>query len=450
MLVRPAVRCAAALSVSVLLLGLAEVPAAAAPAGPADASQYTPVVGKAGQAVQARPLQSAQAEARIATQVALRPAAQDLVRQSRATGSDIAGVRYDLDAGVIHLYRTDLRRSLQLSAAAAGGASKVVVHPARYSHTAMTNAQTGLVKDADGLVTAGVTVDAIGPNVDGSGLSVAVVAKDAKTLAAATTALRAKYGDLIAKVTGVSEPASDKNLYFGGRRFNDSAPWTGGDRIQTPAGGCTTGYSALLSGSPVVLTAAHCGSAGWPVVNGPTVNNTYTDLGTIAQSDGNTDIGAIAVTDSWPFVNAGSAESPWQMLVLDWGAPIQGSTVCQSGSYTGEVCQLFVVDTNVRSCVRRNIFGKCKQWTGNFADAINLAGSGVPAAGHGDSGAPVYEFGAPSAGVGNAVGQVHGQLTGVGGGNWPDYVPDTLPCASPEGVTPRCSSGFSFAQMPGF
>jgi hypothetical protein len=450
MLARPAVRCAAVLSVPVLLLGLAQVPAAAAPTGSSDASQYTPVVGRAGQAVSARPVQSAQAEARIATQVALRPTAQELVRQSTAAGSDIAGVRYDLDAGVIHLYRTDQRRSVRLSGAAAGAAGKVVVHPARFSHIAMTAAQTRLVKEADGLVAAGVTVDAVGPNVDGSGLTVAVVAADAKALDTATVALRATYGDLIAAVTAVPQAASDKSLYFSGLRFNDSAPWTGGDRIQTPAGGCTTGFSALLSGSPVALTAAHCGSAGWPVVNGPTFAGTYNTMGTIAQSDGNTDIGAIAVADSWPFVNAGPAESPYQMLVLSWGAPIQGETVCQSGSYTGEVCQLFVVDTNVRSCVRRNIFGSCRQWTGNFADAINLAGSGVPATGHGDSGAPVYEFGAPSAGVGNGVGLVHGQMTGVGSGNWPAYVPDTLSCASPEGVQPRCSSGFSFAHLPGF
>jgi hypothetical protein len=199
-----------------------------------------------------------------------------------------------------------------------------------------------------------------------------------------------------------------------------------------------------------MLTAAHCGANGTVFSNGPGYEGGYTEMGTSVYSNGDTDIGAIGVSDAWPFVNVGPAEDSYQVLIDSWATPVVGETLCQSGSYSGEVCLLEVVDTGQRQCLKRKLFGGCKTWSGNFADAISMDGSGVPAAGHGDSGAPVYQAGAPSAGYGAAVGLVHGMLTGNAYANFPDYYPDNLQCFSPEGWSARCSSGFSFAHMPGY
>jgi hypothetical protein len=78
---------------------------------------------------------------------------------------------------------------------------------------------------------------------------------------------------------------------------------------------------------------------------------------------------------------------------------------------------------------------------------VNSAGSGSYAAGHGDSGGPVYLRTGTS---GIAMGLVHGMLTPNAQAAYPAYYPDTMWCPAPEGWSQRCSSGFSFAHMPGY
>src|SRR4029079_14964490 len=95
------------------------------------------------------------------------------------------------------------------------------------------------------------------------------------------------------------------------------------------------------------------------------------------------DCAAIGVTGASSFINVGSALSPSQLYVGSWATPVVGQYLCQSGSYTGEVCGLRVVDTDARRCQSWFLW-ICTSWQGPLADVVNYLGSGSYAAGHGD------------------------------------------------------------------
>ena len=114
-----------------------------------------------------------------------------------------------------------------------------------------------------------MSVAAVGPALDGSGLTVSVVAPEKGQVEQASELLKGRYGDLVGNVSAVDQQTSEKQLFFGGFRFNDFSPWYGGDRIRSSSGGCSTGFAASLNGAPVMLTAAHCGGVGTTFSNGP-------------------------------------------------------------------------------------------------------------------------------------------------------------------------------------
>lgn len=388
---------------------------------------------------------SARDAALVKRQDALLPTARDLATQSGVAGSDIAGVRLEVEADTVHVYRTDTGRDLRLSASVPAGV-KVVVHPAKFSRNAMLQAVASVTGDAKLLGEQNVSVQAVGPTVDGSGVEISVVAANAGEVDKATAALTKRYGAVIGKVTGTERRTSEKDLFFGGWRFNDYAPWYGGDRIASSSGGCSTGFSALLNNAPVMLTAAHCGGVGTAFYNGPRTDGTFSFMGSSVYSNGSTDVGALSVTSGSSYINVGPAEFSSQLYVPSWGSPFVGQYLCQSGSYTGETCGLYVVDTYQSVCISWFLWW-CTGWQGPLSDVVTIYGSGSYAAGHGDSGGPVYAYNGSS---GIATGLVHGQLTPNAAAAYPAYFPDTLWCPAPEGWSQRCSSGFSFAHMPGY
>jgi hypothetical protein len=436
-----------------IALGAATIVAVAAPATAAppvaapSAPAPNPAAAKPGQPGPS-PV-SARDAALLERQDALLPAARILSGQARAAGSDISGVRLDVPAGVIHVYRTAPAESLRLPADAAG--TQVVVHQAKFSRTEMVQAAERVTHDAKVLGEQKVSVQAVGPSVDGSGIVVSVLIRDAHAdvdLSRASAVLRARYGTDFGQVTGVRRQTSDKDLFFAGWRFNDYAPWYGGDRIRSSTGGgCSTGFAASYNGSPVMLTAAHCGGVGMGFYNGPHSDGFSSSyMGSSAYSDAATDIGAISVSSNTQYINVGPAENSGLLYVGSWASPLVGQYLCQSGSYTGEVCALRVVDTGQYVC-RSWFLWYCTSWQGPLADVINAAGSGSYAAGHGDSGGPVYLRSWTS---GSAMGLVHGVLTPNAQAAYPAYFPDTMWCPAPEGWSQRCASGFSFAHMPGY
>jgi hypothetical protein len=435
----PGLALAAVLAVSAIF-----TPAAAATAGDPSPPAPDQSAVKPGQSAGAA--LSDETTALLKRQDALLPIARRVAEEAREPESDIAGVELDVEAGVVHVYRLDADKPLPGDAKTTG--AKVVVHPAKFSRATMAAAADRVRRDGKLLAERQIGVLAVGPAVDGSGVTVSVLAStDGKgeELKHADAVLRERYGDVIGSVRGVDHVPSEKDLYFAGFRFNDFAPWFGGDRIASSTGACTTGFAATLNNSPVMLTAAHCGSVGTVFSNGPRANGSFNVMGSMVWDHEGSDVAAISVSSTTNFINVGAAESPTQLFIGSWATPVTGQLLCESGSFTGEVCNLRVVDTGQFNCLSWFIF--CIQWQGPFADVINTAGSQAFAAGFGDSGGPVY---LRTGGSGIAVGLVHGTLTANAAASFPAFQPPTLVCPSPEGASMRCSSGFSFAHMPGF
>jgi hypothetical protein len=374
--------------------------------------------------------------------------AQKLAAKGKERGSDFAGVSIDPDAQTVHLFRKDKSKGSGLDSIPAG--VTIDVDAAKFSRNEMLAAAQQITDEAQLLGQQfHVTVEAVGPTVDGSGINVTVFASGADDLGKASKALHDKYGTIVNKVNASDKKTSESELYFAGWRFNDYAPWYGGDRITTSSGSsCTTGFAATYNGAPVMLTAAHCGGVGTNFWNGPTSSNGWNFMGSLTSSNTNTDVATLGVSSYSLSINVGSnPQVASQLYVGSWASPIVGEYLCQSGSFTGERCGLRVVDTAQYVCLSYVLWW-CTSWQGPLADVISIYGSSSPAAGHGDSGGPVYLRTGTS---GIAKGLVHGQLTPNAKAAYPAYYPDTLSCPSPDyGMSNRCSSGFSFAHMPGY
>jgi hypothetical protein len=404
--------------------------------------------GKAGQAAPAA-LPGDQAE-KLEKQDRLLPVAHGFAEQARRADSDIAGVSIDVDAGVVHLYRKNTRKPLDLTGAP--NDVKIEVHAAKFSRKELIDAAEQVTRDAQALGEQQVTVESVGPAVDGSGIEVSVLSDGGADLERASELLKGRYGEVVSDVNAVESKTSDSELYFNGWRFNDFSPWYGGDRLASSSSGCTSGFAAYYNG-PAILTAAHCGGVGTNWYNGPRTTGGFNFMGTTVYSDTATDVAAIQASGS-SYINIGyDPQVASQLYVGSWASPVVGEDLCQSGSYTGERCGLRVVDTAQYVCLSYVLWW-CTSWQGPLADVISAYGSGSPAAGHGDSGGPVFQYTynySSGSWQGIAKGLVHGQLTPNARAAYPAYFPDNVWCPSPDdGSSPRCSSGFSFAHMPGY
>jgi hypothetical protein len=431
-------------------VGVVALVAAGAVASAAQAATPVPppsgtTVKRGAAALRASALPAAVA-ARQAQQGRLMPLATSLARDAKDASSGIAGVSVDAATGTVRVYKTAAGK---LPAVARPAGVKLQVLPARFSRAAMLAAGGRITGDARTLGAAHVAVQSVGPAVDGSGLQVSVLVsgQDAGAqLSRAEALLRARYGAVVHTVTATEHRSTASADFFTGWRFNDYAPWYGGDRLSSSVGGCTDGFEAIYNGGPTMLTASHCGGVGTAFSNGPSTTGTFRAIGNSVYSNSGTDVAAIGVTSATNTINVGSTTAPTQMGVSGWASPVVGEYLCQSGSYTGEVCGLRVVDTNQQQCQSWFLW-ICTSYMGPLSDVINSAGSGSYAAGHGDSGGPVYSRGVSTV---LAKGLVHGQLTDNAKNNYPSYYSDQMWCPSPEGWSQRCASGFSFAQMPGY
>ena len=391
---------------------------------------------------------SAKDAALQARQAPLVEAAGVALKASRLPGSDIAGASIDVAAGRVDLYRTQPGAALPAGMARAG--VTVDVHAARFSAGQLARAAESLKANRKVLGAKGVVVSAFSIPVTGAGLDVTLLqpgatAKGAPRMldrAAATATLKATLGNTVATTRTTSTTAKGK-AYYSGWRFNDYPSWYGGDRI---AQGCTTGFPAVFNGAMEMMTATHCGGNGTVFTNGPRSNWTTTYMGTVISANTGTDVSVIDVAGSSNYINVGPAENSSVRAVGSWQSPVVGSYICQSGSYTGEVCGLRVVDTNQSVCTSYFLW-ICTAYMGPMADVVNYLGSGSYAAGHGDSGGPLYWY--DSSGYVRPVGQVHGQLFPNAKAAYPAYFTDQMWCPAPEGWQQRCSAGFSFAHMPG-
>src|SRR5262249_61750550 len=112
-------------------------------------------------------------------------------------------------------------------------------------------------------------------------------------------------------------------------------------------------------------------------------------VGSTNYSNTSTDIASIGVSSTSNYINIGSdPQAPTQLNINAWASPVVGQYLCQSGSYTGERCGLYVVDTGQYVCTSWFLWF-CTSSMGPLADVISIYGSGSPAARHRDSRRPV-------------------------------------------------------------
>jgi Trypsin len=270
-------------------------------------------------------------------------------------------------------------------------------------------------------------------------------------VAAAASRLDAAYGRSWIHVVRDSRPST-----FLSFRYNDTAPWNGGDFIYNNSGSsgedCTSGIPvhSIITGTEYMLTAAHCfwalphNGVGAAVLNGYVENN-----GSIYPSSSATLIGDVGTENN---LSAGKtsldvALIPVSTSTVDFDAPwnsqgraIQigpatnaaGDQVCTSGAFDGQVCGLTVQSTDMTKCGDDGWGRFC---VSHLAEATSSEPATV-AAGKGDSGGPVFSYSRSNILANGMIEQGDGAFA-----NCTSNPPD-----APSGRI--CTDGIDYVEMP--
>jgi hypothetical protein len=183
-------------------------------------------------------------------------------------------------------------------------------------------------------------------------------------------------------------------------RIDDTAPYHGGDSISnSPANteGCTSGLPLTIGSATYLTTAAHCYPDGTKVnvlidTNGSGDNYNIGSISQTGWSNNGQDSELIKTNSSGQVsgnIWTGPVGSPVQTSLAGAYAPAVGQTVCNDGSYSGEVCGL-TIETNP-ACISVGGAGPGVTPTSETLCGEQLAmasGSGI-ANQSGDSGGPV-------------------------------------------------------------
>lgn len=199
-------------------------------------------------------------------------------------------------------------------------------------------------------------------------------------------------------------------------RRNDTSPYNGGDAIGTQANqaSCTLGPGVLQNGEKYSLTAGHCYPSG--------AGNVYNGNNNIgrAQSSGyektsphhwyGHDSAFLTAPGSRLIFN-GEIGSSSTLEVGGWTAPKVGDGVCNSGAFSGRVCNITVQSTGGSQTFVE--IGSDNTKTYYHADhlAYGTSNNGGIANESGDSGGPVYQKPGTQA---LYSGTVTGERTGLG------------------------------------
>jgi hypothetical protein len=309
--------------------------------------------------------------------------------------------------------------------------------PAEHSRSAVLGVMQTLRDRLGDFSAAGIAVRSISPTNDGR-VSIAVHQGDPSAAA-----------NLAARLIGAGwtdVTVDDSETILTSLRYDDSAPWNGGDALLT--GGkwlCTSGPPVHESdGTRFLVIASHC------FYNGDfSAYNYYkTDAGAITGGGGHVgglnandpapqDVGAGQTTTDTALINPVGGSSD---LVFDcaWNCSgkitqlggeynDQGDVVCASGAYEGERCSISVLHTDVTWCYGDNNT-ECV-----FPIVQAHRTDGTVAAGEGDSGGPVYRY------SGSNV-YIRGMIDGV-------YQLLSCPSGTPADQSRKCGSGLLLAPI---
>jgi hypothetical protein len=216
-------------------------------------------------------------------------------------------------------------------------------------------------------------------------------------------------------------------------RYNDTAPWNGGDFITDKSGDCTSGVPVHDATAHYLITAGHCFAYGTSIYNASVVDGLGSTtsahlMGTITRrntTSGGIDAEMIQVPgSSSSLLYTGPPVGAARSAVSGWTHLYDNDPICTDGAFDGEVCTETVSHT-----------GQCATLdTGRYVcNLVYATGDGhTPVVGPGDSGSPIFTFSGSSLIVG-------GTVTG-------EYA-TTVYCTSAYQPALYCSAGVAFTQL---
>jgi len=333
------------------------------------------------------------------------PLLDALADQAEATAGDaLGGVAVDLARNQVDVYLVPGPR------AASAKAELLKLHPGYYvfhtaahSRTAVLAAAQIIAGNLRELGSASIQVASVEVTLDGH-LSLGVLQGDLW-----------EAGSLADQLVGpglTTVHRVDHSLQLTSYRYNDSAPWNGGDGIgvgtNAAYGYCSTGIPVhnTSSGARFLLTAAHCfeGSAGvgtpiYNMIKGVASSNK--DMGSLYASDESisyTTLGNPTLDSALVAPNGGSSRLDFDCAWNCSGTATQvdaatnhiGDQVCSSGAYEGQICGIVLTNYYATLCLYptgASMPSMCSAdtWEGQRNDHAVIVGEG-------DSGGPVYSW----------------------------------------------------------
>jgi hypothetical protein len=169
-------------------------------------------------------------------------------------------------------------------------------------------------------------------------------------------------------------------------RLTDADPMSGGLRLNTSQDQpLCTGAFAVNGTAPQLLTAGHCAPLGAELRNGALAVGTVTAR---ERTWGGYDAELLAGRPAYAGrIWVDGVDSTTTVNVHSVADPVNGETLCVSGSFTGERCLGVVEATDV--CVT---FSRPDGTTEMYTCHLARAHSTAPTTRGGDSGAPVYRY----------------------------------------------------------
>ncbi len=280
----------------------------------------------------------------------------------------------------VHLTRLEPSAEAAFRSRAPAGTLSFVATP--HSQDYLFGIQSKVLRSTSSLASDGIRVIEFWPSVQ-TGMEMIGVEN---LTPHATAVLDTRFGTRNIRVFNV---ARDQLPVLTASRTSDSSPFNGGDSISDHSGGCTSGFGITISGTSYLLTAGHCFAVGDDIYNAicnasSCANGGNASMGTIKERSWANNLGDSEVinTRGSDLIWTGVIGSPERSLVAGWTTNPVGDQVCQSGSYSGETCDLVINNNN--ECVQFAVYvcHLIHAYSPSHAIANQL----------GDSGGPVFRF----------------------------------------------------------
>lgn len=287
-------------------------------------------------------------------------------------GNGFSGFYVDAGSKTLNVYWKGKAPAKVTAAAAVARAQGLVVkvHPAKYS-------QAELEAEAARMLKADSSIQSINAKHDGSGLAV----KQAASGFSARSAVQ----------SAVPVEVEAGEIALAASRLVDSSPYKGGAYIENykngvAQGSCSSGFAVVsnATGADKLLTAAHCGETGSSYTNaaGDPIGNV--ESRSVASDSEVVSLVGTGTTQArvWIGDSIQTESNQYGLDVIGSSATLVGDWLCDSGAYSGTICDIRATKTGMTVCLGG--FG-C---VNNAVEALHQGG--YSAGGNGDSGGPVF------------------------------------------------------------